>query len=1002
MRLELWETVKHVYDEISDSDPDERVRLLAGLDAEVREEVERLLGSSDRPPQSTPTGFTTLPDHDFIARIIRDQHTFEVGQVLLNRFEIRRLLGSGGMGEVYEAHDRSLGRIAIKTLRLELTSERATIEAFRREIVRGRSVRHPNVCSIYDLFETAGQGEEGIPFFTMELLAGQTLLAAVDLRGPFAEPEARAIALDLCAGLQAAHDTGIIHGDFKGGNVILTPDSSGAIRAKITDFGLARVAPWAEPLESIVHGPVGGTRQYMSGEVLAGDQPSTASDLFSLGVVLFHLRTGQYPFDPDADWDKTMADRSAPPSPERLSEAMEPNWARAIAACLAPRLDERAKSAAEVAGMLTASKSAPRGLSRRALLFAGVGVVAAAAAGEEIWRRGRVSPGLPAGPLRTIIEDFGVRGESPSLGRAARNLLHLSLAAYSRIELIRPAEVEKALEGIGLGGQTLREPLSKQIAAQTKARVLVSGDVSIDNDHYKIGCRAVDTKSGAEILSRQEIRVKLADLPTGLNRIAEKLAERLGANTQLAQAGAISVEQADTTRADALESFSLGLLYYQAVEQKPALENFREATRLDPDFAVAYAFETLALLAFHEEDQAYEPAMKAYQLKDKLNQHHRLYVEFYYLFLNGDYGAAHQTLRLLVQLLPQDPNLSRQLATSYELIERPDQSLPWARKAAMLDPASQLNENVLVGVLAENGLKEEAERTLFDSLKRSPDSPVLLYTKAYLHLLNLECDQALAIFESLIRRNSLTISSRTEVVKANMLAGRWDQAQQDLQRDLPVLEFQREFPVRDLYRYWLGQAAELTGDPSTLLEQARILSELDPKPTSLDSFHAAAQLAWMAGKSELLETVAGKIRDIQQIHESTRAEGYWHLTAALAAHLEGDPAKAEAEIHQADRFWPDLTTNWIWGELLLARGVASEALIRFEKVINAKTSAIRFDAVNIWVWSLGRTAQCLEKLGRLSEASTYQRRFSDRWGSRNHYTFTPRIPSAAWQPLFTA
>jgi tetratricopeptide (TPR) repeat protein len=389
--------------------------------------------------------------------------------------------------------------------------------------------------------------------------------------------------------------------------------------------------------------------------------------------------------------------------------------------------------------------------------------------------------------------------------------------------------------------------------------------------------------------------------------------------------------------------------------------------------------------------------MKAYRLKDKLNQHHRLYVEHDYLFLNGDYAGSLQTLRLLVQSLPQDPNLSRELAASYELIERPDLSLPWARRAAILDPASQLNQNVLVVSLAENGLAEKAASALVEALKHNPDSLVLLYAKACVHLLNLECDEAIAVLQSIILRNHSAISSRRQVVKANMLAGRWDQAKQDLRQDLPVLEFQREFMVRDLYRYWLGQTAALTGDQSTLLEQARILSELDPSPINLDSFHGAAQLAWMAGRVELLEAVAGKINEALKTHASTRAEGYLHFSAALAAQLQSDPAKAETEIEQADRFWPDLTTNWIWGELLLARGAAGEALIRFEKVVNAKTSAIRFDTANIWVWSLDRAARCLEKLGRIPEASTFQRRFRERWGSRNPYTFTPPLNSAALQ-----
>lgn len=102
----------------------------------------------------------------------------------------------------------------------------------------------------------------------------------------------------------------------------------------------------------------------------------------------------------------------------------------------------------------------------------------------------------------------------------------------------------------------------------------------------------------------------------------------------------------------------------------------------------------------------------------------------------------------------------------------------------------------------------------------------------------------------------------------------------------------------------------------------------------------------MADKSELLETVAGRIREVQEIHQSTRAAGYGHLTAALSADLQGDAARAETEIEQSDRFWPDLVTNWIWGELLLARDAAA-ALIRFKKVVDAMTTAIYFDSAHV-------------------------------------------------------
>ena len=995
MRPDIWETVKAIFEEISDYTPEDRRRILEGLELETRREVERLLASYDASTQTQSSPARSLAEGRLIAQLLKEQYTFDVGQLLLNRFEIRRLLGTGGMGEVYEAYDRILGEVAIKTLRLELVTSRQTLAGFRREVTRGRRVAHPNVCRIYDLFETEESAGGSVPFFTMELLSGETLQNAIVSQGPFPEERARTVALALCAGLQAAHDSGIIHGDFKCGNVILAAASSGEPQVKITDFGLARVAPWIESTESTATGSLLGTKQYLSRELLAGAPPSVASDLFALGVVLFHLRTGRYPFDSDADWDLTRRQRDTPPTFEELATAMEPRWARVVSLCLSADATMRPSGASAVSELLSGPPSDSPWLSRRNIVWFGITAGAALVTGEELWRRNpNVAPGLPAGPLRTLIEEFTTVGGPPAIGRAARNLLRILLAA-PRIELVKPGEVRAAMEATGLGGQSLRRPVSLQVASRTHTKVLVGGSVAVEGDRYKITCQAFDPSANRELMKPQSASVAFADLPAGVAKLARLLRERLGAGSNLAQFGAVPLEEADTNQGAALESFTLGLSYYQNGEPQAALENLREATRLDPDFAVAYLYEAVVLCAFRKEDQALAPSQKAYDLRLKLNSHHRLYVEYYFFLLLGDYESAHRQLRNLVELFPDDANLNRQLASSYALIERPEMCLEWARRSAELDPGSPLNQNVFISALAEVGRTAEADSALRSSLKRFPNAPPLLYCAAYLHLLNFEIDPAIAILQDLIRRSPSAVLSQAQLAKAFMLGGRWKEARAELETRIPVLELDQEWTTRDVYRYWLGQSASVLGDRATVARQAVLLSEKDPLPSSLPALRAGAELAWLAGDANALDVIVSKLRKAQQAHRSTRAQAFQLFAEAARASLRGDSAAACDFARQACGFWPDLTANWLAGELLLAKGAPSDAVLQFDRVIAARTSAIRYDSVNVWVRSLASAAACLEALGRHAQAASYWSQFKRLWGNPSQYVFAPRLSAAA-------
>ena len=224
-----WEQIREIFGramELSGAERRDFVLRTAGGCNSLCEEVFRLLDSHDRPVPlidllETIAAGWTLP-----------AGCFREGQLVSGRFHITSFRGEGGMGAVYAAEDQELHtRVAIKTLHPHMATSPKFAEHFRREVHLARQVSHPNVCRIFD----AGR-HEGTLYLTMELLEGETLARRLERSGRFAPEEAIPIIRQLCEGLGAAHRAGIVHCDFKPGNVMLVGS-----RAVVTDFGLARL-----------------------------------------------------------------------------------------------------------------------------------------------------------------------------------------------------------------------------------------------------------------------------------------------------------------------------------------------------------------------------------------------------------------------------------------------------------------------------------------------------------------------------------------------------------------------------------------------------------------------------------------------------------------------------------------------------------------------------------------------------------------------------------------
>jgi eukaryotic-like serine/threonine-protein kinase len=235
--------------------------------------------------------------------------------LLNNRYQLEDRQGTGGMATVYRARDLMLERtVAIKILRKDFSSDPEFRERFRQEARAAANLSHPNIVTVHDFGLDAGQ-----LFIVMEYVPGTDLKTILQRRGRLSLDDAISLMVQACAGVGYAHRAGLVHCDVKPQNMLVTPDK----RLKVVDFGIARALASIQPDEQSEI--VWGSPQYFSPEQASGGAPSPASDVYSLGVVLFEMLTGQLPFVANSPEELARLHREAPPpSPRRLNPAIPP------------------------------------------------------------------------------------------------------------------------------------------------------------------------------------------------------------------------------------------------------------------------------------------------------------------------------------------------------------------------------------------------------------------------------------------------------------------------------------------------------------------------------------------------------------------------------------------------------------------------------------------------------------------------------------------------------
>ncbi len=352
MDPQRWRQIEDLYHAALGLPSDQRIAFLERsclTDPSLGEEVESLLQASSEASSLLDRPLLELEEASESDDSVPLPAGSEIGPYI-----IEAPLGTGGMGEVYRAKDRRLGRsVALKMLPAHLANSENLRRRLKREARLISTLNHQNICTIHDVGEF-----EGRPFLVMELLQGEPLHQRLS-KGRLADSELLEIALQIVDGLAVAHQQGIVHRDIKPGNIFISTTVPGGQSqvVKILDFGLAK-AQFAGtttlsggPLTS--PGMAVGTVSYMSPEQASGEEIDVRSDLFSLGVVLYEMATGERPFEGDSPAATMLAIQSSDAIPaDQKNPELSPKLAAVIARLLQKRREARFQSAAELRSAL--------------------------------------------------------------------------------------------------------------------------------------------------------------------------------------------------------------------------------------------------------------------------------------------------------------------------------------------------------------------------------------------------------------------------------------------------------------------------------------------------------------------------------------------------------------------------------------------------------------------------------------------------------------------------
>jgi serine/threonine-protein kinase len=852
---ENWERVKEVFEAALRRSPEERAEFLAAVcpdDDSVRREVESLLCSFDR-----AEGFMKRPIVGEIGKAATaKKHTLPVGH-LINHYEIIELIGIGGMGEVYLAMDQRLGRrVALKFLPADGVSSQEANQRFWREARAAATLDHPHICAIHEIAES-----EGASFIVMQYVEGETLAEKLK-REPMSLREVLDIAVQVADGLAEAHAHGIIHRDIKPANVIVNDKG----QAKVLDFGLAKFATEKTETARLATakqlsrpGAIMGTVPFMSPEQARGGMLDARADIFSFGAMLYEMACGRTAFARDSDAETISAILRDEPSLTEFPAALQP----VVQKCLMKEAVQRYQTAQD---LLFDLKSLQKRLEIEVRDRAAPNRFVVPAAGGEPTgaRTGRQEPRptLSAEYLLTEIK----RHKFVTAGGLI--LLLAAIAGTVSFNYLRPPTIEnkpikslavlpfKSLtpgtsdQYLGLGiadsiiaktsqikGLTVRptsavrryvnaEIDSLEAAREQQVETVLDGTIQQSGERLRVSVNLLNASDGS-LLWAETFNLSFIDIFKMQDEVSRQVAARL--RLKLSGEEAARIAQHDSSNPEAYKYYAKAMYHVgninASLSSRPeadlAVDLFKKAVELDPEYAVAHAQlgYTYTRIAVFLEDNlrwielARQELALAEHLNPQLAEVHA--ARFFSAFSQYEGWQIETALRELRLAQAIDPDVAHmELGDLCAHVGLEDEAIEQFEAALRVDPNNETAKNGYIISFYQANRPDVALQLSKKLFNRAPD--------AQYYLEKMMAREAEPLIDNELKKDTVSDETRIDQIQLLSLQGKHDEAQT---KGLEFLKTVRRNRGYHHYTYYIARVFAHGGKSAEAVKWLRYTAE---------------------------------------------------------------------------------------------------------------------------------------------------------------------------------
>jgi eukaryotic-like serine/threonine-protein kinase len=940
MNSPRWKEVKEALNAVLEMTPKERSVYLDRMlesDPDLCHEVQSLLMANREAGSFLEAG---LPGQS-----LRLSPGTQIGA-----YEVTVLIAVGGMGEVYCAYDARLHRkVAIKVLPQEFSADAERLRRFELEARAVAALNHANILAIYDtgIYDAS-------PFMVTELLEGKTLREHLK-DGKLAIDVALGYALEIAAGLAAAHGKGIVHRDLKPENLFVTDQD----HIKILDFGLAKLSTAREGAAAAGTtetraGVVLGTTSYMSPEQIRGQPVDPRTDVWSWGVVLYEMIAGHRPFEGASAADVVAAILDRDPEPPSANRHL--NDVVLTALCKQP--EQRYQMMAEVVALVRAAPAASaksRSKSRRVLtplsIRAALSLFAAAvlllAALSALYFRSR--PAHLSENDVIVLADFTNNTGESVFDSTLREALSIDLAQSPLLYVLTDLQTTQTLKLMGRApGDRITQDVGREICLRSSSKAVLTGSITRLGDHYVLQLRATNCQTGETLAAARAEADSRENVLHALDQAASSLRSRLGESLASVQEYDLPLAKVTTSSLEALQAFSEGRRLLRQGGLPAAAPFLKHALEIDPDFASAHLAFGMVQMGQGRVNEGIEHFRRAYALRDRVEGPEKYRISAnYYAQVTYELPKAIAELQLLIRQYPQyssrkpaDPGATSprtMMAAYYKRLGEWEEAGRQLRDQMRLQPEEYGEYTSLAGVYMALNRLDEAQAAL-DQAAPHRDNQALHSTQYDLAFLKNDAAGMQQYLNWARGKKSFESGALEKEAATQAYYGHMKKARQLWQAALAAAKHDAPEQVVALQLAGALQEAEF-GNPLSPKAARAAVAASHNIATRLD---ASLMMAYLGDNNASEALISGLLRDMPL---STQHQYLYAPTIRAQIELNRGHPRRAIELLQVTTPY-ELSWSWwmytplVRGKAYLALGDGATAAAEFQKILDHRGIAM--------------------------------------------------------------